>query len=108
MTLAARTRRRCLGLALAAIVSGSCAASRGGGAVVGPAATPAAHEWHKDTLLNQEGFWALTLAFEPDYDGPVSATILVRCWRVSSGVRASTATRSITRLYASTSARLSR
>ena len=79
MTCAARTRRRRLGLALAAILSGSCAAtSAGGGATVGPTAVPAAHEWHTDTLLGQEGFWALTLALEPDYDGPVSATFIRR------------------------------
>ena len=77
MTSAARTRRRCLGLALAATLSGSCAATRAG-ATVGPTAVPAAHEWHKDTLLGQEGFWALTLALEPDYDGPVSATLIRR------------------------------
>ena len=79
MTCAARTRRRCLGLALAAILSGSCAATRaGGGASVGPTATPAADAWHKDTLLGQEGFWALTVVLKPDYDGPVSATIIRR------------------------------
>jgi alpha-beta hydrolase superfamily lysophospholipase len=79
MICAARTRRRCLGLALAAIVSGGCAATRaGGGATVGPPAVPDAHEWHRDTLLGQEGFWALTLALEPDYDGPVSATLIRR------------------------------
>jgi hypothetical protein len=79
MTAAARTRRRCLGLALAAILSGSCAATRaGGGASVGPTAAPAADEWHKDTLLGQEGFWALTVVLKPDYDGPVSATLIRR------------------------------
>ena len=79
MTCAARTRRRCLGLALAAILSGSCAATRaGGGASVGPTASPAADAWHKDTLLGQEGFWALTVVLKPDYDGPVSATLIRR------------------------------
>ena len=79
MTRAARTLRRCLGLALAAILSGSCAATHaGGGAAVGPTASPAADAWQKDTLLGQEGFWALTLALEPDYDGPVSATLIRR------------------------------
>ena len=79
MTCAARTRRRCLGLALAAILSGSCAATRaGGGASVGGAAAPAADAWHKDTLLGQEGFWALTFALDSDYDGPVSATFIRR------------------------------
>ena len=38
----------------------------------------AADAWQKDTLLGQEGFWALTLALEPDYDGPVSATLIRR------------------------------
>ena len=79
MTCAARTRRRCLGLALAAILSGSCAATHaGGGASVGPTAALAADAWQKDTLLGQEGFWALTFALEPDYDGPVSATLIRR------------------------------
>ena len=79
MTRAARTLRRCLGLALAAILSGSCAATHaGGGAAVGPTASLAADAWQKDTLLGQEGFWALTLALEPDYDGPVSATLIRR------------------------------
>ena len=78
MTGAARTRRRCLGLALAVIVSASCATSSGSGAAVGPTPAPAADVWHKDTLLGQEGFWALTLALDADYDGPVSATLVRR------------------------------
>ena len=78
MTGAARTRRRSLGLALAAILSGSCAATGAGGASAGPTAAPAADAWHKDTLLGQEGFWALTFALKPDYDGPVSATLIRR------------------------------
>ena len=79
MTCGARTRRRCLGLALAAIVSSSCAATHaGGGASVGPAAAPAADTWHEDTLLGKKGFWALTFALDPDYDGPVSATFIRR------------------------------
>ena len=79
MTRAARTLRRWLGLALAAILSASCAATHaGGGAAVGPTASLAADAWQKDTLLGQEGFWALTLALEPDYDGPVSATLIRR------------------------------
>jgi alpha-beta hydrolase superfamily lysophospholipase len=79
MTCAARTRRRCLGVALAAIVSASCAAtSAGGGASVGPTAAPAADAWQKDTLLGKKGFWALTFVLEPDYDGPVSATFIRR------------------------------
>ncbi len=32
----------------------------------------------KDTLLGKEGFWALTFVLEPDYDGPVSATLVRR------------------------------
>jgi alpha-beta hydrolase superfamily lysophospholipase len=35
-------------------------------------------EWQKDTLLGEKGFFALTLTFEPDDDGPVSATIVRR------------------------------
>jgi len=78
MTWAAGTRR-CLALALSAILSASCASARAGGGTVGePPAAPAADEWRRDTLLEQEGFWALTLAFEPDYDGPVSATLIRR------------------------------
>jgi alpha-beta hydrolase superfamily lysophospholipase len=79
MTCGARTRRRCLGLALAAIVSSNCAATHaGGGASVGPAAAPAADAWHEDTLLGKKGFWALTFVLKPDYDGPVSATFIRR------------------------------
>ena len=77
MTSAPHVRRRCLTFALSAILSGSCASGRGG-AVAGPTAVPAADEWRIDTLLGHEGFWALTLAFEPDYDGPVSATVIRR------------------------------
>ena len=77
MTCAARTRHRCLGLTLAAIVSGSCAAT-GGGASTGGTAAPAAEAWHKDTLLGKKGFWALTFVLKPDYDGPVSATLVRR------------------------------
>ena len=78
MTWAAGTRR-CLAVALSAILSGSCASGRaGGGTVGGPPAAPGADEWRRDTLLDQEGFWALTLTFEPDYDGPVSATLIRR------------------------------
>jgi alpha-beta hydrolase superfamily lysophospholipase len=66
-------------LALAAILSASCAASRAaGGASVGPTAAPGADAWHTDTLLGKKGFWALTFVLEPDYDGPVSATFIRR------------------------------
>jgi alpha-beta hydrolase superfamily lysophospholipase len=72
-----RRQRLCLGLAIAAISCSGCAATRAGsGATVGSTAVPAA--WHRDTLLGQEGFWALTLALQPDYDGPVSATLIRR------------------------------
>ena len=72
-------RRACLVLAAASLTS-SCGAARtgGGGPNVAPTAAPAAYEWRTDTLLGDEGFWALTLAFEPDYDGPVSATLVRR------------------------------
>jgi len=74
-------RRRGLGLAFAAIFTGSCGAATragGSGAMAGATAAPAAEAWHEDTLLGHEGFWALTLPLEPDYDGPVSATLIRR------------------------------
>src|SRR6187549_2625944 len=75
MTCTAQTRRRCLGPALAAILSAGCAAN---GASIGPTAAPAADAWHRDTLLGKKDFWALTFVLEPDYDGPVSATFIRR------------------------------
>ena len=55
-----------------------CRHPAGGGASVGGTAAPAADAWHKDTLLGKKGFWALTFVLEPDYDGPVSATLIRR------------------------------
>jgi alpha-beta hydrolase superfamily lysophospholipase len=67
-------------LAVAAFLSGGCHATRGVGATpnLRPTAAPEVNPWHRDTLLGNEGFWARTLTFEPDYDGPVSATLIRR------------------------------